>query len=258
MKGQIIAFANQKGGVGKTTLTIHAAAWLVTQNKRVIVVDGDPQGNTTSWLLDGDVSDPGLFRLLVVKENLGQVVRSLNDRWGGLGLLPGNDQTGEAMIFLAATRKPFNAVAKALRPLAEVTDYVLVDTPPSKAAGFWELLFATDWVVVPTQLERLSLEGVSFMAHTCQSLRKEHRQGPRLLGIVPNMVRRTREHLTQLEELQKVFGAAVWPPVPLTVRVSEACAYGETIFEFAPQEKAAKALCKVAQRILENTGGGNG
>lgn len=255
MKGQIIAIANQKGGVGKTTLTVHVGAWLVTQGRQVIIVDGDPQGNTTSWLLDGDVSDPGLFQLLVVKEQLGQVVRSLNDRWGGLGLLPGNDQTGEAMIFLAATRKPFNTVAKALRPLAGVADYVLIDMPPSRGVGFWELLFAADWVVVPTQLERLSLEGVTFIARTCQSLREEHGQGPRLLGIVPNMVRHTREHFTQLEELQKVFGATVWPPVPQTVRVSEACAYGETIFDFAPEEKAAKALSKVAHRVLENTGG---
>lgn len=254
-QGQIIALANQKGGVGKTTLTVHLALWLAKRNKRVVIVDGDPQGNTTSWLLDGDVNDPGLFRLLVTEEKLGAVVRSTNERWLGIGLLPGNDRTGEAMLFLAVTRRPFDTIAKALRPLTKAADYVLIDMPPSKAAGFRELLFAADWVVVPTQLERLSMEGVRFIAYTCQTLQEKEGHGPRLLGVVPNMVRQTREHATQLRELVKVFGITVWPPVPQTVRVSEACAFGQTIFDFAPKEKAARALGKVALRLLQNTGG---
>lgn len=251
----IIALANQKGGVGKTTLTIHLAAWLAERNRRVIVVDGDPQGNATSWLLDGDISDPGLFRLLVQKHKLGEVIRSVNDRWKGIGLLPGNDETGDAMLFLSVTSKPFDTVARSLRPLGKVADYVLVDTPPSKAAGFRELLFAADWTLVPTQLERLSMEGVRFMAHTCLELQKREGRGPRLLGIVPNMVRQTREHLTQLAELVKAFGPTVWPPVPQTIRIPEACAYGLTMFSSAPEEKATKAMGLVARRLLENTGG---
>ncbi len=252
--GKIVAVANQKGGVGKTTLAVHCAAWLSRHGKRVVLVDGDPQGNATSWLLDGDVSDAGLFRLLVVGDQLGRVVRAVDSRWN-VGLLPGNDRTGEAMIFLAATGKPFDTVARAIRPLAAVADYVLIDMPPSKAAGFRELLFAADWVVVPTQLERLALEGVAFMAHTCRELREQRRQGPRLLGVVPNMVRRTREHRQQLEALLQAFGSVVWPPVPLAVCVAEACAYGQPVFDFAPRETAALALGQVAQRLLENTGG---
>jgi len=104
------------------------AAWLAERNKRVIVVDGDPQGNATSWLLDGDISDPGLFRLLVQKHRLGEVVRSVNDRWKGIGLLPGNDETGDAMLFLSVTSKPFDTVARSLRPLGKAADYVLEDS----------------------------------------------------------------------------------------------------------------------------------
>jgi len=252
-RGHIVALANQKGGVGKTTLAVHLAAWLAGRGKRAVLVDGDPQGNATSWLLDGDVSNPGLFRLLVVGDPLSKVVRSVNG-WG-LGLLPGNERTGEAMIFLSATGKAFDTIAKAIRPLAMVADYVLVDMPPSKSAGFRELLFATNWVIVPTQLERLSLEGVRFMAHTCQTMKHERGSGPRLLGVVPNMVRRTIEHREQLATLVKTFGATVWPPIPLSVRVAESCSFGQTMFEFAPKEPAAKALDLVSQRLLENTGG---
>jgi len=160
----IIAIANQKGGVGKTTLTVHLAAWLAKRDKAVVVIDGDPQGNATSWLMDGEQSN-GLFRLLVMGEKLGQVIQTANNRWN-VGLIPSNDSTGEAMIFLAATGKPFDTIAQALQPLSRVSDFALLDMPPSKAAGFRELLFAADWVLVPTQLERLSLEGVGFMAHT--------------------------------------------------------------------------------------------
>lgn len=250
--GSIVALANQKGGVGKTTFVVHLGAFLSRQGLRVIVVDGDPQGNATSWILDGDVSDAGLWRLLVVGEPLARVVRRVDSHWR-LGLLPGNAATGEAMIYLAATRKPFGLVASKLRPLGQVADFVLLDMPPSRAAGFQELLFAADWVVVPTQLERLSLEGVMFMAQAARELAEERGRGPRLLGIVPNMVRFTTEHREQLKELVRVFGAVVWPPVPLSVRVAEACGYGRVVFDHAPGEKVTQAMVLVGRRLMQNT-----
>ena len=255
--GQIVAVANQKGGVGKTTLTVHIAAWLSRQGRKVIVVDGDPQGNATSWLLDGDLDSPGVFRLLVVGDPLHQAIQPVGGEWQ-LGLLPGNWRTGEAMIFLSATSRPFDTIAKSLRPLATMADYVLIDMPPSRAAGFQELLFATGWVLVPTQLERLSLEGVNFMAHAAKDLTEKRRHGPRLLGIVPNMVRNTVEHREQLEALLEVYGPVVWPPVPLSVRVAEASSYGQSLFQFAPKEAVTEAMEKVAQRFLTNIGGSDG
>jgi chromosome partitioning protein len=253
----IVAFANQKGGVGKTTLTVHIGAWLSRQGKKVIVVDGDPQGNTTSWLMDGALDDAGVFRLLVVGDPLHRAIRPVGGEWQ-LGLLPGNWRTGEAMTFLSATHKPFDTVAKALAPLARMADYVLIDMPPSRAGGFQELLFAADWVLVPTQLERLSLEGVNFMAHEANRLAEEHGRGPRLLGIVPNMVRETNEHRAQLDALVEVYGPVVWPPVPLSIRVTEACSFGQSLFQFGPKEPVTGAIVTVAERFLQNTGGRDG
>jgi chromosome partitioning protein len=249
--GTIVAISNEKGGVGKTTIAVHLAAYLVRQGLRVVVVDGDPQGNATSWILDGDLNDGGIFRLLVIGESLQKVLRPV-ESWGGLQLLPGNSRTAEAMIFLTATGKPVDTVSRCLRPLTEISDVVLLDMPPSRAAGFKEILMAADWVVVPTQLERLSLEGVNFMAHAVLSLREEHGKGPRLLGVVPNMVRQTNEHRDQLDGLVAKFGQSVWPPVPLSVKVAEACSYGRTMFDYAPNETVTAALELVAQRFVQN------
>jgi chromosome partitioning protein len=249
-----IAIANQKGGVGKTTLAVHLATYLAEQGRRVALVDADPQGNASSWLLGGDISQDGLFQLLVVGRPAVTLTRDLPG-WG-FRLLPGNHRTGEAFVFLAATAKPFDAVAQLLRPLAAQVDYLLLDTMPSKGAGFREVLFAADWALVPTQLERLSLEGVSFLAQTCGELAHERGRGPRLLGVIPNLVRRrTGEHQAQLTELLGAFGSAVWPPIPLSVRVAEACAYGTTVFAHAPHDPVAAALRLIGQRLIENLEG---
>jgi len=249
--GDVIGIANQKGGVGKTTLTIHLAVGLARRGKKVIVVDADPQGNLTSWLLDGQTSD-GTFRLLIAAESPVRTVQFLR-KWD-LGLLPGNYRTGEAMTMLAAVGR-LAEIPSRIRPLAGVADYALMDMPPSRSPGFTELLSACDWIVVPTQLERLSLEGVGLMAQAAMELRKAG-QGPRLLGIVPNMTRaRTNEHKAQMEELVNVFGPVVWPPLPLTIKVTEAASYGSTLYDRAPGENVTRQMELLVQRTLEATNG---
>jgi len=248
----IIAIANQKGGVGKTTITVHLAVYLARKKRRVVVIDGDPQGNASSWLLDGDTTQAGMFNLLVVGTPAASLARPVNG-WD-MRLLPGNSRTGEAFIFLAATAKPFDTVAQMIRPLAATADYTLIDMPPSKGAGFREMLFAADDVLVPTQLERLSLEGVAFMAQTTKELQAQHGRAPRLLGIIPNMTRRaTVEHKQQMAELVKAFGPTVWPPIPLSIKVAEACSYGKNLFDFAPYERVTTALGVIGQRLIQNT-----
>ncbi len=246
--GTIIAVANQKGGVGKTTLTIHLAIEAARRGRRVMVIDADPQGNATSWLLDGDTEDPGLFKMFVVGEPLLRCVRGVS-RWN-LALVPGNSRTDEAMRFLSVTDR-LASIPKIIEPLKDVCDLVLIDMPPSRSAGFQELLAACDWVVVPTQLERLALEGVGLMAQTAESLRaKGH--GPRLLGVVPNMLRQVNEHKSQMKALIEMFGPVVWPPLPLSVRVAEACAFGQSLYEIAPDDPVTIAMRQVVDRLELN------
>ena len=250
----IIAIANQKGGVGKTTLAVHLAYWLAQQGRKVIIVDADPQGNATSWVRDADMSVDGMWRTLIVREPVSKVVQP--SKWENVRIVPGNGTTGEAMIVLSTLQRPFDTVAKALRPLNAMADFVFIDMPPSRAAGFLETLFAADYLLVPTQLERLALQGVTLMADTVRLLNEEFDSAPALLGIVPNMVRmQTLEHRENLEALAENFGRLVWPPIPLTVRLAEASSYGETIFDLEPGNATSQALAGIGQRILDNLEG---
>lgn len=247
--GQIIAIANQKGGVGKTTVTVHLAAWLSREGYRIVVIDADPQGNLTSWLLS-NLDHNGLYNLLIKKETLKKSLIAING-WN-LALLPGNTTTSEALTILAALGRPFDTIAKAIHPLTDLADYVLIDMPPSRSTGFLQLLYSTHWVLVPSTMERLSIEGVSLMAQAAQLLATEHGHGPRLLGIVPNMVRRTVEHKEYLKQLDRMYGAIVWPPIPQSIAVSEACSYGETLFTHAPHNPATEAMTDMCQRFEQN------
>ena len=248
--GSIIAVANQKGGVGKTTIAVHLAVYLAQKDKRVVLVDGDPQANTTSWATDGQINLSGMFDLLIARQPLDAVI--VPTKWDGVELLPSNSETGDAMTVLVTLRKPFDTIARALRPLTRRADYILLDMPPSKAACFHEMLYAADWVLVPTQLERLSLEGVTFMYRTVQELQEVFDNAPDLLAVVPNMTRIiTNEHQEQMDALVEAFGAAVWPPIPESIRVAEACSFGTTLFEHAPNEKVTQAMKLVGERLIQ-------
>ncbi len=248
----IIAFANQKGGVGKTTLTIHLAYWLAQQGRTVIIVDADPQGNATAWALDNDIASDAMWRLLTSYTPIDPNDVLARTKWPGVRILPGNAITGEAMFTVKALGRPFETIAQRLRPLAQLADFVLVDMPPSRAAGFHETLFAADYLLIPTLLERLSFQGVALMAETITLLRQDKGAAPGLLGIIPNMFRPVNEHRDNLAELARHFGARVWAPVPQSIRVAEAIRDGLTIFETEPHHPAARALAGNAQRILDN------
>ncbi len=242
--GSIVAIANQKGGVGKTTLAVHLAVGAAQSGLRVVLVDADPQGNLTNWLIEESVND--LFRLLVVGERPVRVVRALTS-WG-LALIGGGWETGKALTMLASVGELGTIPAK-LRDLGAIADLVVLDMPPSRLPGFEQLLSVAEWAIVPTTLERMSIEGVVLMA---QTIRAMGAGGPRLMGIVPNMTRaNTNEHQAQMEDLVKVFGAAVWPPLPLTIRMTEANSYGTTVFELCPGDAIAQTLRQVVARMVE-------
>jgi len=250
----IIAIANQKGGVGKTTLTVHLAYWLAQQGRKVIIVDADPQGNATSWAMNGDMSDSALWRLLVAEQPLENLVEQ--SRWKGVRIFPSNLRTGDAMTVLRTLNAPFSVVASGLRPLERMADDVLFDMPPSRNAGFLETLFAADHLLIPTQLERMAVEGIVTLTETLVALKSKQGAAPRLLGIVPNMARlQTNEHQFNLRTLIEHFNGAVWPAIPNTVKVAEANSFGDTVFEHAPGSAIAEAFNKIGQRLILNLEG---
>ena len=248
----IIALANQKGGVGKTTLTIHLARSIAEQGRTGIIVDADPQGNATAWARNNDISSDAMWRLLTSHHAIEPNSVLSPTRWPGVRILPGNAITGEAMFTVKALGRPFETIAQRLRPLAQLAEFVFIDMPPSRAAGFHETLFAADYLLIPTMLERLSFQGVALMADTITLLRQERHASLQLLGIIPNMMRPVNAHRQNLAELARHFGRQVWAPVPQTIRVAEAIARGDTIFDSEPNHPAARALAGNAQRILTN------
>ena len=248
----IIALANQKGGVGKTTLTVHLAYALAQQGRSVIIVDADPQGNATAWALDNDISSDAMWRLLTSHIAINPADVLAPTKWPGVRILPGNAITGEAMFTVKALGRPFETIAQRLRPLAHLADLVLIDMPPSRAAGFHETLFAADFLLIPTMLERLSFQGVALMADTITLLRQERQASLQLLGIIPNMMRPVNEHRFNLADLARRFERQGWAPVPQSIRVAEAIRHGDTIFDSEPNHPAARALAGNAQRILNN------
>jgi chromosome partitioning protein len=247
----IVAISNQKGGVGKTTLAVHLAIDSARRGRRVILLDADPQGNATSWLLGGDLSTSGIFDLLVVNQPIAACVQ-LVEKFG-VGLVPGNARTDDAMRFLAVTGK-LEAIRSVIGQLGKLAEVVIIDMPPSRSVGFQDMLGAADYVLVPTQLERMALEGVTLMAHTVAELQRDG-GGPQLLGVVPNMARNVKEHMVQFNDLAQVFGATIWPVVPLSVRVTEACSFGTTVWAVSPNDPVSVSMRLVCDRFEENLWG---
>lgn len=252
-KAKIIAIANQKGGVGKTTLTIHLGAFLSRHEKRVILVDSDPQGNLTEWLLGQNPQVAGLSALLIGRLPPLKAVTYISGEWN-LGLIPSYWETGNVLNYMAQPNMPFSTIRDRLAPMANVCDYVLIDTPPSWSIAYLQLLHAADLLIIPTQLERQSIEGVRLMAQACQHITETQGTGPRLLGIVPNLYRRhTNEHKHYLSMLIGQFKALIWPPISASIRVTEACSDGKSLFSYAPTEAVTSTMVKVCKRFLENT-----
>ena len=247
-----IGIANQKGGVGKTTLAVHIAAWLSRKQYRVCVIDADPQGNATSWLLGEIPAVNGLVQLLIAEQPVIKVCQVVSGEWN-VALVPGNWKTGKALGYQCDGLTPFSAVSGLLHKLDGVVNYVLIDMPPSRNVGFLELLFACDLVLVPTDLARFGVEGIYLMAQALGQIAELHGSAPRLLGVVPNKFRKTRIEKARLLQLANQFGASVWPPIPLAVAVQEACGQGKSLFEAAPGAKVTRAMVEICKRVEENS-----
>jgi len=251
----IIAIANQKGGVGKTTLSVNLGAYFSHHSYKVALVDADPQGNATTWITPEHTFDNGLSAILLQHKPIARALRPIDGEWK-LALLPGNADTADVLTFLAVANKDHRTIAQALAPLDRLADITLIDMPPSRAAGWREILLAADWILCPTLLERPSLLGVSLMARTCAEIAQLWGKAPRLLGIVPNQARNTLEHRQRLDELCAAFGPVVWPPIPQAIAVAEAAGHCQSLFSYAPSSPASLALETVARRVLQNAQGG--
>lgn len=249
---RVLALANQKGGVGKTTTAVNLGVFLARSGHRTLLVDIDPQANATSSLgvdrlaLQGTVYD-ALAGERPVTECL------LRDVRPGLDLLPANGMLAGAEVELVgAPRREFR-LRDALEPVSGEYEVVLIDCPPSLGLLTVNALTATREVIIPIQCEYLALEGLVQLVNTLDLIKRRLNPPLDVFGVLMTMFdARTRLAAQVVQEVRRFFPRRMFRTIiPRTVRLAEAPSYGKAIFEYDPSSRAAQAYAELGRELLE-------
>ncbi len=250
MSKAIIAVTNQKGGVGKTTTTINVAFYLAKAGKKVLLVDGDPQGNTTSGLgVEKQKLKVTLVDVLGGSAEANAVIQKTSVP--GVDLLPSLPQLADVEVQLAAADKRFSRLKLALEPLEY--DVILIDCPPSLSLLTVNALIAADRILLPVQAEFYALEGLGQLLETMKLIRERMNAKLDLLGVVLTMYDgRTTLSQQVLEEVKKHFPGKVFETViPRNVRLAEAPSHGVPVGMYDKWSKGARAYKALTKEILK-------
>jgi chromosome partitioning protein len=245
---RVIAFANQKGGVAKTTSTLNLAVALQEQGLRVLVVDLDPQGNLTmSQGLNPDAIERSMFDVLVHRLPMREVIHERE-----VDLAVSSIDLAGAELALSSQIGRERALEKSLAALKPAYDYVLIDTPPSLGLLTINALVAADGVIVPVQCEYLSLRGLVQLENTLSMIRENLNPEVKIIGILPTMFdARTLHAKEAIEILTENFGPLVYNTrIRKTVRYAEAPVKGSSVLKYDPRGRAADAYRDLAKEVL--------
>ena len=247
---KIIAITNQKGGVGKTTTSVNLAACVASEGHRVLVVDADPQGNTSSGL-GVRVKDRTKTVYEVMAGEVALADALAKTREPSLLVLPADIRLAGAEIELAGMEQREHVLAEALAPAAELFDYVFIDCPPSLGLITLNALCAAQGVLIPIQCEYYALEGVSALMGTIQKVQRINRRLS-IEGVVLTMLdARTNLGLQVAQEVRKVFKGKVYNTViPRNVRLGEAPSHGLPIHLYDPRSLGAQSYQALAREFL--------
>jgi len=251
--GRVIAIANQKGGVGKTTTAINLAASLAAAERKVLAVDADPQGNLTSGLgRKTRESRPSLYEALIDQRPLEELLVPTDLEH--LTLVPSDrDLTGAEVELVPLLAREFR-LKEALAPILGRFDYVFVDCPPSLGLLTVNALTAADRVLIPLQCEYFALEGISELVATLQRVKRALNPGLEIEGVLLTMVDE-RTNLTQqvIAEVKKHFREQVFKvQVPRSVRLAEAPSFGKPVLLYDIRSRGAEAYLELAQEIMSH------
>ena len=256
---RVIAIANRKGGVGKTTTAINLGAALASQNARTLVIDCDPQANTTAGL--GFPRDPtrrSIYHSLAFNVPLADLVLQCNVT--GLFAVPSHKDLVGATIELVERDKREYVLLNALEPVRSMYDFVLLDCPPALDLLTLNALVAADSVLIPVQCEYFALEGVSELLDTLIRVRRTHNPKLAVEGILLTMFdERTNLSHQVRDDLRDFFGDQVFDTlIPRNVRLAEAPSHGKPICLYDPQCRGAESYLQLAKEIMNHDQKGAG
>ncbi|MHA0857566.1 ParA family protein [Paenibacillus sp. CMAA1364] len=248
---KIIAIANQKGGVGKTTTSVNLGACLATLGKKVLLVDIDPQGNTTSGvgINKADVENC-IYDVIINEVHPKDAINPTNVE--GLHIIPATIQLAGAEIELVPTISREQRLKKSLHLVRDMYDYILIDCPPSLGILTINSLTAADSVLIPIQCEFYALEGLSQLLNSIRLVQKHLNTTLKIEGVLLTMFdARTNLGIQVIEEVKKYFQDKVYRTViPRNVRLSEAPSHGQSIITYDPRSKGAEVYLELAKELI--------
>ncbi len=250
---QIIAVANQKGGVGKTTTTVNLGASLAYAGKKVLLIDMDAQGNATSGLgvRKGEV-DKDIYDVLINEEPLEDVILSSSRE--NLSMVPATIQLAGAEVELTSLMARETRLKRAVETVEDQYDYILIDCPPSLGHLTINAFTASDSVLIPVQCEYYALEGLSQLLNTVRLVQKHFNKDLKVEGVLLTMLdARTNLGFEVVNEVKKYFREKVYQTIiPRNIRLSEAPSYGLSIIDYDLKSKGAEVYQELAKEVLGN------
>jgi chromosome partitioning protein len=249
---RIIALVNQKGGVGKSTTAVNLGAALAVEGRRVLVVDCDPQGNTTTGFgIEKHRLQRDVYNVLMQEANIDDVAQPTEIE--SLTLVPATINLAGAEIELVSALSRETRLRKALLPVAQRYDFVFIDCPPSLGLLTINALTAAEELIIPVQAEYYALEGLSQLTAVVRRVREALNPTLHMSGVLVTMFDgRTRLALEVLDELEKFFPDQMFKTqIPRNIRLSEAPSYGKPVILFDVKSRGAQAYMSLARELLE-------
>ena len=249
--GRVIAFANQKGGVAKTTTTLNLAVAFKEQGMNVLIVDLDPQGNLTmSQGFNPDSIERSMYDVLVNRLPIEEVIQQAE-----VDIAVSSIDLAGAELSLSSMIGRERALEKALAPIREKYNYILIDTPPSLGILTINALVAANGVIVPVQCEYLSLRGLVQLENTLSMIRENLNPEVEIQGILPTMFdKRTLHAREAIDILEENFGDLVFDTkIRKTIRYAEAPVKGTSVLAYDPTGEAAQAYRRLAREVLNGS-----
>lgn len=252
--GKIVAFLNQKGGVGKTTTCVNMSAYLAEMGYKVLLIDIDQQGNATSSVgIDkDDKNNKTLYNVIIDDNTIEETI--LETSIPNLWLIPSNKDLAGAEIELVQMNNREKVIKNKLKSIKNNYDYICIDCPPSLGLITVNTLTACDSVLIPIQCEYLALEGLSQLMYTIKLVKKHLNENIDIEGVVLTM-KDNRSHLSQsvAEDISKYFGKKVYKTIiPRNIRLAEAPSFGEPICKYDAKCVGAVAYKKLTEEFIEN------